>query len=563
MKKFAVAALTAALAVTVAHTAFAMTFPDVDEQSWGWAKPTIESLSEYGIVKGYNDGTYKPAASVTNQEAFTLMARAIGVNAAVCEREVADSEVLYMPTADKYNIYAKKELCFMLGKNIITTDEIDEYLSDARQGLPMQRHEAAKLLTKILGGEDEANASVIFSFDYKDVDKFPIGSEKYIDYVTKHGIMTGFEGGDFAPDSPVTRAQIAVMLSRAMEKIGLDYTPASENNKQPPAPVDTEEPTETVVDYSKYESFDGAFNGASTDSEGTHVKIYDYKLGITSTVRYTLAENCIVTRNNKPTSASNLANSDWVTVYVDDNDLIVCLDARGKSDSFEGAVLNNISLSGDLVYLNFMCGDEAFYLPTDTDVLVKRNNLIKSLSDLKPGDTMNISAAYGIINSINATGESDTVVGTIKTVHISKDTQGSYILLDVDGQDQDEKIFIDTDTVIDLDSMGSTVYDLRLNYLVEVTTDSRSATKIKVTSVAPSNSLTGVVTLVNPSLKFVNLDINGKSYQIFITDDAKIVGINSVTGKKISDINEGDTLIVTGTEELGAFRATMVVIANK
>lgn len=96
-----------------------------------WARETVDTLAEQGIIKGYSDGTYQPNNSVTNQEAFTLFARIVGVNDAINADAVAAAQEEYKDVAAKYNTYATKELCYMLYRGIFTQAEIDTYLGEA------------------------------------------------------------------------------------------------------------------------------------------------------------------------------------------------------------------------------------------------------------------------------------------------------------------------------------------------------------------------------------------------------------------------------------------------
>jgi hypothetical protein len=53
------------------------TFSDVDAGSWAYAH--IEYLVEHGVVAGYADGTYRPAADVTRDQMAVYIARAFGL----------------------------------------------------------------------------------------------------------------------------------------------------------------------------------------------------------------------------------------------------------------------------------------------------------------------------------------------------------------------------------------------------------------------------------------------------------------------------------------------------
>lgn len=189
-------------------------FSDMAGANWDWARETVDTLAEQGIIKGYSDGTYQPNNSVTNQEAFTLFARIVGVNDAINADAVAAAQEEYKDVAAKYNTYATKELCYMLYRGIFTQAEIDTYLGEATKNNELKRHEAAILITKVRTAKTKVKNTVMYVFDFTDADEIPVASKGYVDFVKKKGIMQGMEDNKFSPNTSVTRAQVAIMLKR-------------------------------------------------------------------------------------------------------------------------------------------------------------------------------------------------------------------------------------------------------------------------------------------------------------------------------------------------------------
>ena len=70
----------AALSVTMSISAFAAKFPDVTEKTYPWALDAIESMADEGIIKGYEDGSFNPAKTVSKLESLVLISRILGVN---------------------------------------------------------------------------------------------------------------------------------------------------------------------------------------------------------------------------------------------------------------------------------------------------------------------------------------------------------------------------------------------------------------------------------------------------------------------------------------------------
>ena len=550
MKKIVCTVLSFVMIFTVSVSALALKFPDMEDASVAWAKPTVESLSDLGIIKGYTDGTYKPSNQVTNQEAFTLFARSLGVNAKAYQQDVKAAQEAYASISGAYNTYASRELCFMLYRNVITASDIDEYLSEARKNLPMKRYEAAKLITKIMNGEAQANATVMFSFDYNDVNEFPIGSEKYIDFVTKNNIMSGMGDNTFSPNSNVTRAQIAIMLERVMGHLKLDYTPADPQDEKPDDP-------------SKYTTLSVAYNGSSTDESGMQISVYDYNLGIASAARYTLAPTVEITRNGTACSISDLAIADWLTLTLNSENKVIKIDAVNKSRKIENVTYSKSVQTADGISIVLKSENpefDGFSIAVDANAFIIRNGESASVSSLRAGDALEITSSYGVATIIHATGELTTAPsaedakGTIGSISIS--SEGTYIVLN----GRENRIYITDNTKITLDSNGASIYDLRIGQWAEVKLTGNYASEIIASSKHDDNTVTGKVTLVNPSLRFVNLDVSGKTYQVFITDDTAVSSSDGNSGLGIEYIAAGDTLTVSLIQSAGAYQAKTVVI---
>jgi len=57
-----------------------------------WAKETIEMLASKGIISGYPDGTFKPDSNMTRAEVSVVLAKAIGLDPAESNLTFKDSK---------------------------------------------------------------------------------------------------------------------------------------------------------------------------------------------------------------------------------------------------------------------------------------------------------------------------------------------------------------------------------------------------------------------------------------------------------------------------------------
>ena len=93
----------------------------------------------------------------------------------------------------------------------------------------MTRGEAAVIITKAMGGEAAATADSAVSLHYKDAREIPTNLLQYVKFVTDEGIMNGIDDA-FCASGTVTRSQIAVMLSRVIERCDYSFRKARINS---------------------------------------------------------------------------------------------------------------------------------------------------------------------------------------------------------------------------------------------------------------------------------------------------------------------------------------------
>ena len=84
-------------------TAYAA-FPDVPSTKYNWAVDAINSMADKGIIKGYEDGSFKPEKSITKLEGLVLVARVLGSGNSENEAFISDARHLYEDTKNKYDI---------------------------------------------------------------------------------------------------------------------------------------------------------------------------------------------------------------------------------------------------------------------------------------------------------------------------------------------------------------------------------------------------------------------------------------------------------------------------
>ncbi len=578
-------------------------FSDINTENFAWAKPYILDMHEKGLISGYEDGTYRPDNDVTRQEAFSLFARAMGSN------DPVNAEVLKI-AHDKYDAIIKNykltwgtdEIAYLMYKGALKKTDLDTYLLDQEKATPMARFEAAIIITKAMGGEEKALADLGVVLDYTDAREVPSNAIQYVAYASDAGIMEGMGDGTFSPNTPVKRSQIAVMLSRTVDKtnykfisgllteIDTDqktitvkndkdedetYTYSDESSfkdlgdETQPAdmPVNVESvitlsgktvssvdavselPNETVV--GKYVSY------ASTSGK-TSVRITLEDTGETKS--YECLPDLSVTYQGSPATVKSFTKGDVLTLELK-NGKIAKINGNNKTVTISGAIVESVDIENG-VHITISHGDDEYDGKTyevSSNVSVKKNDVTVGLDSIYPGDKVRLELEYDVITEIRATSSTKTTEGTIKSLTIA--SPESTMTLNIKGEEQ--TYTIPKDVVITVNGEEGSLYDFRVGDLVKVTTESDAITKIVATSTQESSGdVTGVVTGINTSFGVVSVKVDGSEIplNVFCKDDSTTFVSVDGKSKKMKDVKVGQTVEVKGTVSNGVFVGKLFVI---
>ncbi len=622
MNKFIKTALAAAVALSMALPVFAeptdtsedetaapapstssSVFNDINTENFAWAKPYILDMHSKGLISGYEDGTYRPDNDVTRQEALSLFARAMGSN------DAANAEVLKI-AHDKYDALIKNykltwgtdEIAYLMYKGALKKADLDTYLLDNEKSTPMKRYEAAVIITKAMGGEEKALADLGVVLDYNDAREVPSNAIQYVAYASDAGIMEGMGDGLFSPNTPVKRSQIAVMLSRTVDKTdykfisgvltGIDtdkteitiktdddeeetYSYGDEtsfkNLGDETQPADMPGNVEAVVTLSgknaasvevvselPNETVVGKYVNYASTSGKTSVRITLDETGETKS--YECLPDLSVTYQGSPATVRSFTKGDVLTLELK-NGKVAKISGDNKTVTISGAVVENVDIT-DGVHITISHGDDEYNGKTyavSSDVTVKKNDITVGLDSIYPGDKVKLELEYNVITKIQATSTTKNVEGTIKSLTIA--SPDSTMTLNVKGE---EKTYtIPKDVVITVNGEEGSLYDFRVGDLVKVTTESDAITKITATSTQESSGdVTGVVTGINTSFGVVSVKVDGSEIPInvFCKDDSTTFVAADGKSKKMKDVQIGQTVEVKGTVSNGVFVGKLFVI---
>lgn len=173
------------------------------DTSGHWAEKSIERMAQKGIVTGEN-GYFRPDDSVTRAELITMAVRALGLQAKEKEIGFADvsSDSWYAPyvQAALENGLISADSLFR-PNDLVTREEMAKILSGAKAAL------RGETFTKPAG-----------ELSFGDAHHISEWAKAYVLYASQNGLMNGMENNEFAPKLSGTRAQVAAVLDRMLNK---------------------------------------------------------------------------------------------------------------------------------------------------------------------------------------------------------------------------------------------------------------------------------------------------------------------------------------------------------
>lgn len=178
-----------------------------DVNSSHWASASISDMSSKKIIAGYQDGTFKPAQTLTYGEFIKMMVVAsVGEELKLAEK----------PNHWAYNYYLKGIELGLYSSNDISKDLLDQQITRKYMALIVSNgleNKGAVDYNEL--GERIANHNEIEA-KINDVDS----TVKYNYHIIRAyaaGIISGYQDGTFKPDGTLTRAESTIVLQRFLD----------------------------------------------------------------------------------------------------------------------------------------------------------------------------------------------------------------------------------------------------------------------------------------------------------------------------------------------------------
>ncbi|MCU6795138.1 Ig-like domain-containing protein [Paenibacillus sp. WQ 127069] len=191
-----IAALAESIKATIASSKPTQTFRDMINH---WSDNSVNVFTQLGILDGYDDGTFKPDASITRGEFATIIVKAFKVKAA---------ETKAPALKDVDNHWSKDDVQKLVDNGIINGYEDGSFKPNAN----ITRAEEVAIIARVA---DIEKANKVSDTKFNDVGTS--WNQVQIQQAAAAGIVSGQSEGTFAPNSSSTRAESLAIVLRTMQ----------------------------------------------------------------------------------------------------------------------------------------------------------------------------------------------------------------------------------------------------------------------------------------------------------------------------------------------------------
>lgn len=596
------AVLSASLLLSsIALPAFAVTFNDVESDATvSWAKDSITKMTDAGYIKGYEDGTFRPYRAITKIESLILMSRMLGYENSEFSSVASAASTAYKSIASKYNTTYANEISYLMYCGVLKESDLVDYASAANANTQLLRYQAAVLMSKLMGADSEAKAYTVSTATYADDSAIPTTARPYVEYVSANNIMNGMDKtadgkAQFSPLTSLTRAQMATLLARMMDKLELKYVSGTVDSvssskisvdgtslgimtdtkvyisggmasvsdissgadasvvsiSKNALAITAQEAQKSTVVY-------GIITRKVENADGKKLTIADYEDNDNSET-YKVKDSCKITVDGAKATLADLKNNDFVKVTITGSSISE-ISTESKSLTVKGIIVSTEYDNDDHVYINVSDTDgenTQQYVVSSKGADITRDGSEAEFSALTKGDKVTLKLTYGKVTSVTASGNTVGFSGLLKEIVISSNPS---LTITIDGQDK--KYFLRSDAKITVSGTAATIYDLRPNVTVTGTLDSSEIKTVSAStaSVNEKGELTGTVTGKNTAYKVITVkDDNGNVQSVYYNNNTKVLSSNGTTSS-VRTLENGAQITVTGADQNGVFVATIIII---
>lgn len=521
------------LLLAISTNIFAVDFSDVPSSHW--ASETIKAMSGKNIIVGYTDGTFKPEKEVQKVEVLVLFSRILGVNSPENADLVSQFEGKYKDALSKYETYAKREISYLLGKDILKQDELDLYIGNGNDEKIMTRLEVVSIVVRLMGKEQELSGKDFAVLTYKDAELIPQEKRVYVEYLGKEGLMaSATDDNSFVPNGAITRAQIATLAYRVLNI--LEQNPVQEE------PVQEEQDTK----------ISGPIKSLSKDKSLRNIIVISTVIdGTAQEQSMFINREATVTINGEKSAISQIKVGDYA--YIDTNEKGEAIDiiTESKEKTITG-IISKIDTENNSITVLVNDTETTYNV---SNIEISKNDATSDIRSIRKGDNVVITMEYNTIKKVQLTSTQKNVRGKISEIIISKNPKITIIDYDNNIQTYD----IGKDAQISIFNQKGDIYGLRLDCGVSLSLDSN-----EVIGIIEYKQVGGYVEAVVSKYGEITLSSNsseiGSPLQLLVNSDTKYFNQKTQENISLADITAGKSIIAIGSYGKSSFYVSEVIV---
>lgn len=408
MKKLRrIGSLLTALALVLSLTVLGAAAVSFTDMQGHWARQDVEELASAGIINGYSDGTFKPDAKMSAAEALLFCARVTNISADI-ESKLAQkyNDTLSEMLPEVMRSWAIPELAVCLETGIITEAELSAMCTSGAISQAITREDLSVYLVRAMQLEPMAKTLSAYSLPFDDTDQIARQMMPYVYLLYTYGVVGGNENNEFMPDSTISRAEMAVMLKRA-----LDF-------------MDSHGVVVELPDYTDNDWLGGVVAAAVSGSDGSVLLTLNNELSGSRSI--SLPANAKIYEKNMLASSAALQPGQYVRVNLNSAGRAESVRVGGTLTAQSGSV---VSLADGVLTISSAEGlSHSYRIDRFTQVQVGQKTGDSSLIDEEAGYTSAVCQvdSLGHLAMLQLSGGTRQEEGLIKSV--TRSAGGSAIL---------------------------------------------------------------------------------------------------------------------------------------
>lgn len=332
--------------------------------SWAWAAEYVNDMTQRGIFKGYEDGTFRPANQLTAAEALALCARSIGLDDGVTEAVADDrgAEVEAILGTSLSWFHEDFAVCLELG--IITSAQLKSLWQTGNLQKAVTKEDFSVYLVRAMGLDRLAESLSSYSMTFTDLASITTAKRPYVYLLNVYGIVQGTTDNKFEPQLSVNRAVSATMLSRMVEFMADKHLEVE------------------LADYTDYDWDAGTIAAAVAGDAGAVQLTLNKASG---SVTYTLPDDAPIYLDNMQVSSTSLKVGYYARVCLNDDDVVAV--RLAPSERLETVSASITQITGDSITLVSGGVSAAYAIDRFTQITVGGKTGDSSLLDIDAGYT--------------------------------------------------------------------------------------------------------------------------------------------------------------------------------